>query len=60
VTIAGLTIDVATHVSAGGEMPSGAAATAGHLLTLLGMMVAVSGLVSLGVRTARSTRGRRS
>ncbi len=48
-TVVGLVIDLVVHV-AGGEATRGAAAAGGHLFTLVGMVVAVVGVMWLGLR----------
>lgn len=62
IMVVGLAVDVVTHVAAGGEMPTGPAAAAGHALTLGGMVLALIGLLWLGFRSTRIARshGRRS
>jgi hypothetical protein len=62
IAIVGLAVDLVTHVAAGGRMPTGFAAAAGHGLTLGGMLLALAGLLWLGFRSTRLARshGRRS
>ncbi len=57
-TLIGLAVDIATHVGAGGGMPSGPAAVWGHAVTLGGMALALGGVLWLGFRPR--TNGRRS
>ena len=57
-TLTGLAIDIAVH-SAGEAAASGTAAAVGHLVTLVGMVVAIAGVVPLGLRGSRGAEGRR-
>ncbi|MGH2685734.1 MAG: hypothetical protein ACRDJP_09745, partial [Actinomycetota bacterium] len=58
VLLVGFVIDVAAHLS----RPEGPLALAGHLVTLAGMLLAVSGVLGLALRrpTGDGPDGRRS
>ena len=61
ITLFGLAIDVAVH-AAGGNVSTGTAAAIGHLVTLGGMVLAIAGVMWLGLRgspgaPARERRG---
>ena len=56
-TLIGLAIDLVVH-AAGGDATRGNAAAAGHLLTLVGMVVAVAGVMWLGLRGSPGTPAR--
>jgi hypothetical protein len=53
-TLIGLAIDLVVH-AAGGAATTGFAAAAGHLLTLIGMVVAIAGVVWMGLRASSRT-----
>lgn len=50
-TLVGLVIDLVVH-TAGGAATTGPAAVAGHLLTLIGMVVSIAGVVWMGLRAS--------
>ncbi|MGH2710600.1 MAG: hypothetical protein ACRDH9_05285 [Actinomycetota bacterium] len=53
-TLVGLAIDLVVH-AVGGALTRGPAAAAGHLSTLIGMVVAIAGVMWMGLRaTSRS------
>ena len=60
-TLAGLAVDLVVH-AAGGNALEGTPAAVGHLITLMGMVVALSGVMWLGLRGSPGApaRGRRS
>ena len=60
-TLVGLGIDLVVH-AAGGDAAAGTAAAMGHLVTLVGMVLAIAGVMWLGLRgspgaSARERRG---
>jgi hypothetical protein len=60
-TVAGLAVDLVVH-AAGGAALEGTPAAVGHLVTLMGMVVALAGVMWLGLRGSpgATARGRRS
>ena len=59
-TLVGLALDLAVHV-AGGSAATGTFALVGHLVTLTGMVVSITGVMWMGIRgSTRAASERRS